>query len=91
MKIKINKEVEVCDFCQREGFLTTCVVCRKKYCIMCNGIGYNPYDQNICKCCIKREDVEKVIVDGRKKYERSYFAQKAALQKLPKKIRIIKE
>jgi hypothetical protein len=84
MKIKINKEVEVCDFCQRETYLQICIVCKKEFCILCKGIGYNPYNQKICKECIKKEDVEKIITHSKKSYNRNYLKQKASLGILQK-------
>ncbi len=33
-KIRIDKTVEVCDLCGREGCLTTCIGCGKRYCLI---------------------------------------------------------
>ena len=38
MKLKINKTIEVCDLCQREGSLAECTRCHCLYCIMCDSV-----------------------------------------------------
>lgn len=60
--MKINKpaeEVEICDFCRREiGILQTCPVCRKQYCLTCEGCVAGSWGfLDICRECSDREDV----------------------------------
>ena len=66
MKIKIpEKEIEICDICQRENCLrplTECLVCGQQYCITCAGIIPGcMVSANIGKCCSKRDDVLKIV------------------------------
>lgn len=65
-KVEIPARViSICDLCGAENkYLQKCVVCNKEYCLMCAGIGQNPYRQNICTVCIKRDDVIKIIDAG---------------------------
>ena len=50
MKKEITETKWFCDVCKREGsFISTCVLCEKEYCCMCDFIGYNPLHLNICK------------------------------------------
>lgn len=62
MKVKINKTVEACDFCEREGYLQTCVACRKRYCLSCHGIVPGCWvAPNLCGTCDERTDVREVV------------------------------
>jgi len=39
MKVTVpEKEVEVCDLCQHDGYLETCLFCQGKFCLTCHGI-----------------------------------------------------
>ena len=78
-------EVEVCDFCQREGTLQTCDVCGKRYCLIHEGIVPASYGfTDCCKECARRDDVRTVCVKYTKKLMPIYMARRAALHKLPK-------
>lgn len=71
MKKIVEKEVTICDVCECEQRLWgTCVICGKEHCLTCEGIGTNPYRIDLCKICIKREDVEKVLTESLKPYRR---------------------
>ncbi len=50
MKKEITETKWFCDICKREGsYYSTCELCGKEYCYMCDFIGYNPLQINICK------------------------------------------
>lgn len=60
MKVSIPaQEKEVCDHCGRDGVLTTCLVCGKQYCLLCDcylpGCMVRP---DVCKKCDDRDDVK---------------------------------
>lgn len=62
MKVKKPaEEVEVCDYCQRGGYLQTCIVCGASYCLTCDatvcGSGISP---DVCQPCARRPDVLRV-------------------------------
>jgi len=60
-KTFLRKTIEVCDFCERPGFLQTCPVCNRQFCLTCRGIvGQCWVDLVICRGCEKREDVQRV-------------------------------
>lgn len=47
-----GKEIEVCDSCQRGGFLQTCVVCKGRYCLTCEAIIVGCiHELKVCKKC----------------------------------------
>lgn len=56
------QEKEVCDHCQREGVLETCLVCGARFCLLCEcylpGCMVPPY---VCKPCDKRKDVQRLV------------------------------
>lgn len=62
MKVSIPaEEKEVCDTCEREGHLTTCLVCGKQFCLLCQcylvGCMVRP---DVCKKCDDRDDVQQI-------------------------------
>ena len=78
-----KKTVEVCDFCRRDGTLTTCWACGKRYCCVDEAIisgGYSFY--HLCRACGDREDVLRVIHKWAKRLERVYNQRDAELQEL---------
>jgi hypothetical protein len=86
MKKKINKTVEVCDFCEKEGWLQTCVVCRRKYCILHKAVIIGDvFSQQICKGCENREDIKKIIKKYFPFYRKYELKQLEELKQLPKK------
>lgn len=64
-----EKEVKICDLCEREiNYLTKCKVCSKEYCILCNGaIAGCVHQPDLCnKCCnlnTVQDIVEKYVPD----------------------------
>jgi len=55
------REIEVCDFCRRERFLQTCIVCGRQYCLTDQGTVPGCWvGPNVCRKCDEREDVKKV-------------------------------
>ena len=83
MKKRINKTVDVCDFCEREGILTECIVCHTVFCILCGGHSGNAFNQPICKECIGRGDVQKDLEGGLEVFHRDRNAQQMKLKALP--------
>lgn len=63
MKItKPAEMVEVCDRCQCAGYLETCIVCGKQYCLSCRGMIAGCWvSPDICRSCAEREDVITVV------------------------------
>jgi hypothetical protein len=68
MKRKVLEHViEVCDFCNRQSTnLTSCIVCKKEYCLICRGIISGCIAMpEICKNCdnlaVVREIVEEFV------------------------------
>ena len=60
--IKPEEEIEVCDVCQRDGYLTTCLVCAGKFCLIHRAVLPGCFvTADVCTRCEKREDVEAVI------------------------------
>jgi len=50
MEKKITETKWFCDICGRESSSrSTCELCGKEYCYVCEFIGYNPLHINICK------------------------------------------
>lgn len=80
MRIRRNDVIEVCDFCQRFGYLRRCIICKRQFCLICNGVGGNVYNQNICKECIKQEDVEEILNKGLKTWRMVQTKQKNLLK-----------
>lgn len=79
MKKKI--EIEFCDICQRENSHVSfeCIVCKRGMCVLCMGVGYNPYNHYICKECIKREDVKQIMEEFEPLYKKAYMATRKKL------------
>jgi hypothetical protein len=84
MKIKVTKIV--CDSCQRDGFLQGCLICHKKYCVLCMADLGNPYGLNVCKLCAIKPKIYKIltgyhahwksmIIEGNKKLKRTKKAR----------------
>ena len=94
MKLKIPAQVkEVCDFCQRDGVLRTCLVCGKEFCLSCQSmIAGCMVRPKICKECDDRKDVQAIVSrygwkisavrDKRDAELRRLAAKKAALDDL---------
>lgn len=85
MKVKQPaREVEVCDFCGREGFLQACTVCGKSFCLICEAvIGGCVVSTRVGKCCGKREDVANVVERYAQQFQPIVRRRAAALKKLP--------
>ncbi len=85
MKVKKPAvEVEVCDRCQREGYLQTCLVCGERYCLTCQGLVAGcMVETNLCRKCTKREDVRKVTDRYAAKIRPVVKRRDAALKGLP--------
>jgi len=67
-----EKEIEICDFCKGgDKYLQKCVVCGKEYCLICKGIGTNPYHLKLCPNCIKLDEVVQAINNAVPEYRRN--------------------
>lgn len=86
MKIKQpEKEIEVCDLCQYEGVLRTCIVCGHEYCYTCECIiGGCWVRPTVCRICGNRDDVEKVVRAFADQITPIIAARTEALKALPK-------
>ena len=67
MKKEITETKWFCDICGREGsYHSTCELCGKEYCCICDFIGYNPLHINICRAHqeddLMKEEIAKVEV-----------------------------
>jgi hypothetical protein len=83
-KLKINKTIEVCDYCSSDGYLQECIVCQKMYCLTCQciiaGCWVSP---NVCKKCDDRDDVKAVCAKYADKMTPIVRARDKALSNLP--------
>ena len=63
MKIKKpEQEIEVCDVCQRDGYLQMCQICHGQFCLTHRAILPGCFvSVDVCEPCGKREDVQAVI------------------------------
>lgn len=59
---KPAEEIAVCDFCERRLPLTTCLVCKRDYCMHCEATIYAcVVEAEICKACSTRGDVNEIV------------------------------
>ena len=76
--------MEVCDICRRDYVLTTCRVCGRQFCLMCDalipGCWVKP---EVCKLCGKREDVQAVVQRYAKRITPIIKQRETALARLP--------
>lgn len=84
MKVKVPaKTVEVCDFCNGEGFLQKCLCCSKQYCLTCDGtIGGCWVSPDVCKSCADLDSVRKVVANYADQITPIVKRRDAALRKL---------
>ena len=76
MQKEITHKVWCCDVCGRQGsFMGTCQVCGKEHCSMCEFIGYNPTNINICKSHQNDDDI-KIALHS---FEKRFSALKAEI------------
>ena len=70
-RVRPEETVSFCDFCKNEKvYLTKCKVCDREYCLVCGGIGINPFGIHICKECIHSKKVEAILQDSLEPYRR---------------------
>ena len=56
-----KKEVELCDICERDGYLKTCKSCGRVYCLTCEGIVPGCiHAMDVCRICDDDERVRAV-------------------------------
>ena len=82
---KPEREIEVCDRCQREGFLKTCPVCGAQFCLSCEGhVAMCWVSLGVCRACGGRKDVLALAARYAAKITPIIRARLAALEALPK-------
>lgn len=84
---KTIKTVNVCSFCQQEGYLQICDICGKSFCISDQGIvpgcwGYT----SICRDCANRKDVIKICERYAAELNNIYLNRNAELKRLGKRL-----
>ncbi len=86
MKKEITETKWFCDICERESsYYSTCELCGKEYCSICDFIGYNPLNISICKAHQEDDLMKKEIA----KVEVFYKSVKNRLISKLKKVMII--
>ena len=86
--LKPSDMVDVCDFCKREGFLVTCDVCEREFCLTCEGtVGQSWGFTRLCRECASREDVQEICRKYADQLTPIYQKRKAALKRLGERIR----
>ena len=81
-----ERTVEVCDFCQREGYLTKCWICDRQYCLTDNGVIPASYGfTDICRECARRKDVQTICDCYAAQMKPIFDKRRAALKRLHKR------
>ena len=84
-RVHVNKVIEVCDFCQRDGYLERCLLCRKQMCLICVGlIAGCMVSLTACKKCSHRADVVALVKQYADKIVPLIKRRDAAVRNLPK-------
>ena len=84
-----KREIEVCDHCHREGFLTRCWVCGGQYCLTCDGTVARSWGfTDLCRACAKREDVVEVCRRYADQLTPIYQCRRKALIRLGEALRL---
>ena len=80
--MKKQVELNICDFCGRDGYLQKCIVCHKEYCVICNYSGV--FSLRVCRKCSTENKKVRAILD---KYEENWrrYNRKIEKQLLAKK------
>ncbi len=87
MKKRIPEcEVDVCDFCERAGFLEGCHVCGRQFCLSHQGMipatwGFT----TICTECADRDDVRSICENYAEQLTPIYIARDEVLKQLPER------
>ena len=78
-----QKTVEVCDFCNREGYLRECHVCGRSFCLVDEGlVGQCWGFTKLCCECSQRDDVGKICERYAKRLAPLYRQRERALKRL---------
>ncbi len=73
MEREVTEKKWFCDICNRQGSInSTCELCSKEYCYICEFIGFNPLRINICKNHQEDDGLKEAILE----FEDSYSALK---------------
>ena len=77
------KEIEVCDFCHRDGYLQNCWVCGRQFCLSDEGTVAGSFGfTKVCRACSLRDDVGLVCDKFAKLIAPILRKRDAALQRL---------
>ena len=80
---KPARTVEVCDFCQREGYLQPCDVCGRMFCLTHKGTVAGSWGfTTLCTECAGREDVGIVCAEYAKRLTPIFEERRIALRAL---------
>lgn len=78
------QDVEVCDLCHQKGFLQSCDVCGREFCLTHEGhVGQTWGFTQICCECAEREDVVAVCRKFAEKLTPIFTARDKVLKRLP--------
>jgi hypothetical protein len=84
--MKIRKpavDLEVCDFCQCDGYLQTCAACGRQYCLSDEGhVGKSWGFTELCRQCAGRMDVAEICAKYAAKLTPIFRARNRALKRL---------
>lgn len=82
-----EKEVEVCDRCENDGFLQTCIVCGDRYCLGCQGhVGGSWHGPDLCRQCAHRDDVIDLVQQYARQMTPIFQKRDAALKRMRRKV-----
>lgn len=84
MKVTIpEREIEVCDRCNKEGFLDRCHVCGDTYCLTCEGtVAGSGGFTTLCRKCAERDDVKSICDEFARQLSVIYDRRQKKLQSL---------
>ena len=65
MKVKVPpREISVCDFCNREGYLQKCWCCEREFCLSCQATIPQSYGfTQVCRICREKKPEVRKICD----------------------------
>jgi len=89
MKTTIPKRsIEVCDFCQHDGYLQRCDVCIRSFCLAHKGTVWQSWGfTQVCWECAQRDDVQAICDRYAKQVTPVFRKRNAALKRLGTNLR----
>lgn len=87
MKVTIAETTKhVCDLCSRGGYLETCRVCGREFCLTCQGMVNGSWGfTTLCRTCAECDDVQKICERYATKLTPIFKNRDAALKRLGRK------